>query len=121
MVEADPKNYAARVDYMSKKITFNGIEILTSEDDSSAKGLLDYVENIIDHLEEDLDQVDGNFHLLINVDFSNGKPPRHSISTNSGNGQKAKEKVAKILGRFPNTRANKLSASVRVDLEVEDR
>jgi len=115
------KNYAARADYMSKKITFNGIEILTSEDDSSAKGLLDYVENIIDHLEEDLDQVDGNFHLLINVDFSHDRPPRHSIIANGGNGQKAKEKVAKILQRFPNTKANKLSASVRVDLEVEDR
>ncbi len=65
---------------MDKKVVFTGIEILTNENDSSARSLLGFVESVILRLESDLDRVDENFHLVINVDFSPNCPAKHSFS-----------------------------------------
>ena len=65
-------NWAKQVDLkrfiiMSKRVVFNGIEILTSEDDISAKSFFDFAEEVIELLETSLDKTDENFHLSINT------------------------------------------------------
>lgn len=106
---------------MSKKVVFNGIEILTNEDDSSAKSLLGIVESVIDRLESDLDRVDENFHLFINMSFSPNHPTHHSFSVTSLSNNGTRAKVMKILEKTTNSRGNKIAGTVRVDLQVKDR
>ena len=106
---------------MSKKVVFNGIEILTNEDDSSAKSLLGIVETVIDHLESDLDRVDENFHLLINMNFAPNHPTKHSFSVTSLSNNGTREKVMRILSQATSSRENKIAGTVKVDLQVKDR
>lgn len=105
---------------MSKKVVFNGIEILTEEGDTSARSLLGFVEAVIDRLETDLDRVDENFHLFINMDFSPNHPPKHSFSVTSMSNNGTRQKVMNILENSTVTRAGEISGTVRVDLQVED-
>ncbi|MBI3160914.1 MAG: hypothetical protein HYZ23_00310 [Chloroflexi bacterium] len=106
---------------MSKKVVFDGIEILTKESDASAQNLLGFVETVIDNLESDLNQSDENFRLSINMDFAPNRSTRHSFSmTNlSNNGTRAK--VMKILEKSTHSPANKVSGRVKVDLQVQSR
>ena len=105
---------------MSKKVIFNGIEILTNEGDSSARSLLGIVESVIDHLESDLGQADENFHLFINMDFAPNHPTQHSFSLTSLSNNGTRGKVMKILEKSTNSHVNKISGTVRVDLQVKD-
>ena len=105
---------------MSKKVVFNGIEILTNEGDSSARSLLGFVESVIDCLETDLDQVDENFHLSINMDFSPNHPTNYSFSISNLSNNGTRGKVVKILEKTTSSFENKISGTVRVDLQVED-
>lgn len=104
---------------MAKKITFSGIEILTPQDDLSAKSLLDYVESVINHLEQDLGKVSGNFHLSINMDFSSNKKTAHKVFASGSESQKTVEKVSKLLDSTGIK--DGISATIKVDMEVEDR
>ena len=106
---------------MSKKVVFNGIEILTAEGDSSAKSMLGFVESVIDHLESDLDRNDENFNLSINMDFAPNHSVKHRFSFTSLSNNGTREKVMNILERSTNSRESKISGTVRVDLQVEDR
>lgn len=105
---------------MSKKIVFNGIEILTNEGDSSAQSMLGFVESIINNLEFDLNQTDENFHLSINLDFSPNHSIKHSffVTSLSNNGTRAK--VVKILEKSTKSREIKVSGMVRFDVQVGD-
>jgi hypothetical protein len=105
---------------MSKKVVLKGIEILTNENNSSARILLDMVEIIIDHLESDLDPVDDNFQALINMDFTPDQSTRHSISFSSLSRNGTREKLMSILEKSTNSHENKIAGTVRVDLQVED-
>jgi hypothetical protein len=105
---------------MSKKVVFNGIEILTNEDDSSAQSMLGFVEKVIDNLESDLDRSDENFHLSINMDFSPNRSIKHSFSVTSLSNNGTRAKVMKILEKSTNSRETKMSGTVRFDIQVDD-
>jgi len=102
---------------MGKKVTFNGIEILTEEGDSSARSLLGFVEHMIDQLESNLDKIDENFHLFINMEFAPNTPPNHKLSVTGLSNSNTRKKITKILKNY-----NKLdvSGTVRVELKIED-
>jgi hypothetical protein len=105
---------------MDKKVVFNGIEILTDENDASAKSLLGFVEAVIDRLESDLDRVDDNFHLVINVDFAPNHPAKHSFSLTNLLDNKTRKKVMNILESSTKSPVNAIKGTVRVDLQVQD-
>lgn len=88
---------------------------------SSAVTLFDFLEDVVTDLENGLGKDDGNFKISINVDFSTNKSPKYKIYSNGTTGKRTKEKVAKILNRSKNSRTDKVSGSVRVNLQVEDR
>src|SRR5258705_3159804 len=98
---------------MGKKVVFNGIEILTNESDSSAQSLLEIVETVINNLESDLDEVDENFHLLINIDFIPDHRTKHSLSLTNLSNNGTRGKVLKILRKSTNLHKNKISGTVR--------
>lgn len=106
---------------MGKKVVFNGIEILTSEDDISARSFFDFTEEVIDMLETDLDRSDENFHLSINTEFFMNRPPKHSISVNGLTNQRTREKVMKILQRTAGILHGHATGNARVNLLIEDR
>ena len=106
---------------MKKRVTFNGIELSTPKYDASAVTLLDYLEEVVTHLEKELGRDDGNFKLSINVDFSTSKPPKHRIYSNGETSKRTKAKVANILKRTSEKQFNHVSGSVMVNLQVEDR
>jgi hypothetical protein len=105
---------------MSKKVVFNGIEILTNESDASAHSMLGFVETVIDHLESDLDPADENFHLSINMDFAPNRSIKHSFSMTSLSNNGTREKVMRILDESTSSRETRLSGTVRVDIQVDD-
>jgi len=104
---------------MGKKVRINGIEILTSEDDRSARELLIYVETVISRLEIELDHLGGNFHLLIKTDFSPDGPPQHFLSTRRLTHAAARKKVVKILEKSASI-GIRASGTVKIQLDVED-
>jgi hypothetical protein len=105
---------------MSKKVVFNGIEILTNEGDSSAQSMLGFVESIITDLESGLNQTDENFHLSIKLDFSPKHLIKHSFSVTSLSNNGTRAKVKKILEKSTSSRETKLSGMVRFDIQVDD-
>ena len=105
---------------MSKKVVFNGIEILTNESDASAQNMLGFVESVIDHLESDLDPNDENFLLSINMDFAPNRSIKHSFSMTSLSNNGTREKVMRILEESTGSRETKLSGTVRIDIQVDD-
>jgi hypothetical protein len=105
---------------MSKKVVFNGIEILTNESDSSAQSMLGFVESVIDHLESDLDPTDENFLLSINMDFSPNRSVKHSFSMTSLSNNGTRQKVMRILEDSTSSRETKMTGTVRVDLQVDN-
>ena len=107
---------------MSKKVTFNGIELSLPKYDEATRTLFAFVETIISRLEEGLDTNDGNFQLSISVDFSASNPPSHSIvSSNGATAEKTRNKVEKILSSSVNGGFNQVSGSMKVNLVVEDK
>jgi len=105
---------------MTKKVSYNGIEVSASEYDASAVSILDYLEKVVGRLEDGLDKVDGKFSLSINVDFSPNNPPKPSVSSNGSINEKTTEKVAKILERTTAVEKSRVSGSVKVNLLVDD-
>ncbi|MBI5950793.1 MAG: hypothetical protein HY865_03990 [Chloroflexi bacterium] len=105
---------------MSKKVVFNGIEILTNEDDSSAQDILGFVETIVDNLESDLDRDDENFHMSINMDFSPNRSIKHSFSVTNLSNNGTRGKVMRILEKSTDMRKGKALGSMKIDLQVED-
>jgi len=104
---------------MTKRITFNGIEMSLTQYDTSAVGLLDYLEKATGRLEKELDNIDG-FNLSINVDFSPNKPPKPHITSNGSTSRQIKEKVINILERTTNVENNRVSGSMKVNLLMQD-
>jgi hypothetical protein len=105
---------------MSKKVVFNGIEILTSEGDSSAQNMLGFVETIINDLESGLNQTDENFHLSIKLDFSPKHLIKHSFSVTSLTNNGTRAKVMRILKKSTSSFDAKVSGMVRFDIQVGD-
>jgi hypothetical protein len=105
---------------MGKKVVPNGIEILTSENDASANGLLVYVDAIIADLSRDLDATDENFHMSIVLDFSPNKPPKHDFSVNGLKNKRTRKKVTRVLERMVKTKGNRISGKVNVNLDIAD-
>ena len=105
---------------MSKKVVFNGIEILTNEDDSSVQDMLGFVESIIDGLETELDRTDENFHMSINMDFTPNRSTKHSFSMTNLSNNGTRGKVMRILEKSTNMRESKILGSMKIELQVED-
>jgi hypothetical protein len=105
---------------MDKKVIFNGIEILTSEDDVSAKSFFDFTEEVIVLLEKDLDKSDENFRLIINTEFFQNKKPKHSISVNGLSNQQTRGKVVKILQKASGVLSGHATGTASVNLVIED-
>jgi hypothetical protein len=105
---------------MSKKVVFDGIEILTSEDDVSARSFFDFTEELIGLLESNLDGTDENFHLSVNTEFFFNKPPKHSISVNGLKNLRTREKVMIILQRTAGVLHGHATGIARVNLSIED-
>ena len=105
---------------MSKNVVFNGIEILTSEDDISARSFFDFTEEVIDLLETNLDGTDENFHLSINTEFFLNRSPKHSISVNGLTNQRTREKVMKILKRTSGILTGHATGTASVNLRIVD-
>ena len=106
---------------MTKKVTFNGIELSLPKYDDTAITLFDYLEEVATHLEDELGDDDGSFQLSIDVDFSTNQHPKHRIYSNGSTRKRTKEKVARILEKTIDGKNNHVSGSVRVKLMVEDR
>jgi len=83
---------------MSKKIAFEGIEILIPESDESAKSLFNFTEEVINLLENELDNTDQNFHLNISVEYFSERKPKISIVLNNSLNQKTRIKICEVLG-----------------------
>jgi hypothetical protein len=105
---------------MSKKVVFNGIEILTNEDDSSVQDMLGFVETIIDNLETELDKTDENFRMSINMDFSPNHSTKHSFSMTNLSNNGTRGKVMRILEKTTSMREKKVLGSMKIDLQVDD-
>lgn len=105
---------------MSKRVIFNGIEILTEEGDASVYNLLGFVEDVIEELESSLDDHDQNFHLSVNMNFSPTHPPRHTFSLTNLSSRTTRRKVVNVLKRTADSDGVDVFGLVRVDLEVED-
>ncbi len=84
---------------MDKRVVLNGIEILSLEEDTSAKSFFDFIEEVIDLLEKNLDKNDENFCLIIHTKFFVNRKPEHTISFNGLINLKTRSKVVKILKR----------------------
>ena len=106
---------------MTKKVTYNGIELSLPANDPTVVIVLDYLENVVFHLEEGLDKVRGEFQLSLNVDFSANRLPKYSISTIGTTNNGINEKVAKILERTNQGKYERITGSVKVDLLVKDK
>jgi hypothetical protein len=106
---------------MTKKVTFNGIELSQSKYDKSTLTIFDFLDNLKNRLEMGLDQIDDDFQLLINVDFTSNNPPRHKIYGNASTTKKTEEKVARILKNSRARDYRHVAGSVQVRLLVENR
>ncbi|MBP6179061.1 MAG: hypothetical protein KA473_15815 [Anaerolineales bacterium] len=106
---------------MSKKVVFNGIEILTEESDASAHDLLGFIESVIDKLETNLDDQDENFHLSVNMDFHPKKPLKHTFSVTNLFSKKTRQKVVSVLKSTAKTDNMGILGSVHIDFQVEDK
>ncbi|HAV76773.1 MAG TPA: hypothetical protein DCX53_05395 [Anaerolineae bacterium] len=106
---------------MTKRVTFNGIELKQSRYDTSTVSIFDYLEKMIIRLEKGLNKKDENFQLSINVDFAGKNRPRHKIYGNGSTRQSTKEKVAKILSNTIPRDYSHVAGSVKVNLLVQDR
>ena len=106
---------------MSKKVTFNGIELSLPKYDKRALTIFDYLDKIIAKLESGLDKSDGNFQLSINVDFAADKPPKHKILDDGKMPKKSKEKVSKILKKAAEKEQEHAAGSMKVNLVVGDK
>ena len=104
---------------MKKKVKFNGIEILTSEDDRSAKDLLGFVETILNNLKSEIDDTDDNFHIYLSTEFAPPKRPRHTISTIGPINDTTVEKVLRIL-RQAALNDIRAKGTVKINLFLED-
>ena len=118
-------NWAKQVDLkrfiiMSKRVVFNGIEILTSEDDISAKSFFDFAEEVIELLETSLDKTDENFHLSINTEFFSNRKPQHRIYVNGLKNQATRVKLLKILQRSNSLLSGHAVGTASVNLAIED-
>ncbi len=109
-----------RLIVMDKKVVFNGIEILTSEDDASTKSFFDFAEEVIDLLEKELDSSDENFNLIIKTEFSLNKKPKHNITANGLNNLKTRGKVVKILQRANGLLTGRVTGTASVHLLIQD-
>ena len=105
---------------MSKRVVFNGIEILTSEDDISAKSFFDFAEEVIELLEMSLDKTDENFHLSINTEFFSNRRPQHRIYVNGLKNQATRAKLLKILQRSNSLLSGHAVGTASVNMAVED-
>jgi hypothetical protein len=114
------KQHSIRNHEMTKKVSFNEIEILTGEGDSSARRLLGMVESVIDRLRSDLGPADENFRVSIDMQVAPNRPIRNSVSIRSFSNHGAKGKVMKILEKSTGPHSANVSGTVRVDLQVED-
>ena len=106
---------------MSKKVTFNGIELSMPTYDKKALSIFDYLDKIISSLESGLKKTDENFELSINVDFAEDKPPKLKIVDDGTATRKSKQKVSRILKDTAEKENDHASGSVKVNLVVDDR
>lgn len=106
---------------MNKKITLNGIELSLPIYDNTAVTLFDYLEDVITNLEKELSDEDENFQLSIDVDFSTSNPPRHNILSSGTTKATTKKKITTALNSSSSDKFNKVSGSVKVNLQVKDR
>ena len=106
---------------MTKKVTFNGIELSSSSYDKTAQTLFDYLDDVKKDLENGLDKEDGDIQLSLNLDFVTNKPPQHSIQANGGTRAETKERVSEILKSSAEKDYKGMSGSVKVNLKIEDK
>ncbi|HSO13156.1 MAG TPA: hypothetical protein VLT51_12325 [Anaerolineales bacterium] len=106
---------------MTKKVTFNGIELTLPKYDEISQTIFDYLDNVITDLEKGLDKNDGIFQMSINVDFAADKLPKHKIYANGTTKKRTKAKVAKILKSTAEQQFDHVAGSVKVNLMVGDR
>ena len=105
---------------MAKRVSFNEIEILTSEGDTSARSLFGMVESFINHLISDLGPADENFHAFIDMEVTPNRPARHSVSIKNLSNNGTRGKVMKILEKSTSPHRSDISGKVRIDLQVDD-
>jgi hypothetical protein len=105
---------------MSKKVVFGGIEILAAGDEQSAKRLLGFVEGMITRLESGLDSTDENFSISIHTTFSATKATKYNISVEGITNRKTRDKVVRILQKSTETKNEKVTGTLKVDLQVQD-
>ena len=106
---------------MTKKVTFNGIEILQSKYDKSALSIFDYLDMIKKRLEKGLSKTGENLQFSVNVDFASDKSPKYKIHSNGSTTKKTKEKIARILKKQGDNDYSHVTGSVKVNFLVEDR
>ena len=106
---------------MTKKVTFNGIEISQSRYDKETVFIFNYLDKIKSLLERGLNKEDGNSQFTVDVNFASTKSPKHSIKANGSTSRKTKKKIAHILKKKVNNDFSHVAGSVKVNFLVEDR
>jgi hypothetical protein len=105
---------------MSKKVHFNGIEILAAEENMPSQNLFDFTEEVMGKLGSELDADDQNFHMQIRTDFYPNKPPKHRIYVNGLSSKRTLDKVIGILRSATKFFTKDAPVSMNVNLLVED-
>ena len=105
---------------MTKRVSFNGIEISAEAYNASAAGIFDYLETLAEQLENRLPTTDDNCNLAINLEFSPGKAPASGIKPNTFTNKKTVTHVKRALKSIRKSGNNHLSGNVKVNLEVRD-
>lgn len=105
---------------MSKKIHFNGIEILTRENDATVQNMLGFAETVIRDIEAELEKVDASFHLSINVNFTPNQAAKYNFSVTDLSNITSKAKVIHILEKSSCSQRNNFTGAMIINLQIEN-
>src|SRR5689334_22211004 len=106
--------------FMTKKVFLSGVEIYTSTENIPAERFFDFVQEVVDSLESELDSEDENFHLKLQFRFYPDQNPKHHIHLNGLKNQVTRNKVVGVLQSSTNIFTHRTTGSVQIEMFVQD-
>jgi len=105
---------------MAKKVFLSGVEIYTSTENIPAERFFDFVQQVVDTLESELDSEDENYHLRLQFRFYPDQNPKHQIHLNGLKNQQTRNKVVDILQSSTSVFTRQTAGSVQIEMFVQD-
>ena len=106
---------------MTKRVSYNGIEISSEAYEASTADIFDYLEKLTGSIEKRLHKNDANCNLSINLEFSPGKLTRSSIYSHSSAGKGTVTHVTQALKSVRRKSGNNhFSGKAKINLQVHD-